>query len=488
MLCFYAFNYLLVPVLIVSKMVGTPLKVLLKMIYRNVFNLNKTIGVISVRQYANRNTLKLSERGLYQDIFPAYSNQQIVDLLNAAPQTVYAGFDPTADSLHIGNLLVLISLIHWQKAGHNVIALIGEATAQIGDPSGKSSERQQLSGTFIARNVESIRESIRQIFENHENLLWKDKRLPAVRFANNEDWYSRLNAVELVGQVGRHFRMGTMLSRHSVKTRLESEAGMSFTEFCYQIFQAYDWLHLLKKYNCRFQIGGNDQMGNIMSGQELISRAEGVPVYGLTLPLVTNESGDKLGKSAGNAIWLRAGRTSPFEFYQFFVRTKDTEVEKLLKLYTFMSAVEISSLMKTHQEEPGKRRAQKKLAQLVTLLVHGEAGLRSAEDITRALYNRDLVFLGQMTARDLSGVFDGSTSCELLLQPDMTTLQLAMGAGCFSTERDAVRIMTAGGFYINYQRVTNCDEILRRDVHVLPNNVSVVRVGKKNHYIVRWLN
>ncbi|XP_021931911.1 tyrosine--tRNA ligase, mitochondrial [Zootermopsis nevadensis] len=423
-----------------------------------------------VRYYSNRNILKLHERGMYDDIFPTNSNQEVIDLLNARPQCVYAGFDPTASSLHVGNLLVLINLLHWQRGGHKVIALVGGATGRIGDPSGHTVERPELQSTLVRTNVRSIEENIRQIFTNHEQYLWKkhasSRTLTPAKIVDNLDWYSEQNILEFVSRVGRHFRLGTMLLRHSVQSRLSSEAGMSFTEFCYQVFQAYDWLHLLQRYDCRFQVGGSDQMGNIVSGHELISRVTDIKVYGLTLPLVTTESGHKFGKSAGNAVWLSADKSSPFELYQFFVRC---------------------NIMEKHQKSPELRIAQKKLAEQVLLLVHGEEGLEIALKATSALYDQSAKSLLELRAEDIGSMFEGAKVCELLLQPGTTTLDVAMQAGCFASERDAVRIISAGGFYINYQRVTKIDEVLTEAAHILPNNVTLIRVGKKNYYIVKWL-
>lgn len=444
-----------------------------------------------VRQYSNRNVLKLHERGMFEDIFPETSSDEVTDLLNAKPQCVYAGFDPTASSLHLGNLLVLINLLHWQRGGHKVIALVGGATGRIGDPSGHTTDRLELQSTIVNSNVHSIRENIQRIFSNHKQYLWdKDastRKLTPAMIIDNADWYSEQNVVEFVSRVGRHFRLGTMLSRHSVQSRLSSEAGMSFAEFCYQVFQAYDWLHLLQRYDCKFQVGGSDQMGNIVSGHDLISRVADTRVYGFTLPLVTTESGHKFGKTAGNAVWLSADKSSPFELYQFFVRCRDSEVERLLKLFTFETLGTIENIMRKHQRNPEQRTAQKKLAEQVMLLVHGEEGLEAALKATSALYDQTAESLVQLTAEDISNVFQGAKICDLLLQPGTTTLDLSLQAGCFTSERDAVRIISAGGFYINYQRVTKIDEVLTQAAHILPNNVTLIRVGKKNYYVVRWL-
>lgn len=293
--------------------------------------------------------------------------------MDKSPQCIYAGFDPTADSLHIGNLLVLMNLLHWQRGGHQVIALVGGATGLIGDPSHRTNERDQLDQDIINSNIAGIRKNIETIFENHEKYFYKEESFPLkpVTIVNNIDWYNNVNVIDFVRSVGRHFRMGTMLIKSSVESRLKSDSGMSFTEFTYQIFQAYDWLCLFKKYNCRFQVGGSDQLGNIVAGHELISRASKKDVFGLTLPLITSEGGKKFGKSLGNAVWLSPKKSSSFQLYQFFIRTTDADVENYLKLFTFLSLNYIKQLMIEHQAKPDLRKAQKILAENVTLLVHG---------------------------------------------------------------------------------------------------------------------
>lgn len=291
---------------------------------------------------------------------------------------------------------------------------------------------------MVNHNLACIGSQIAHIFENHQQFLWEKRghsgALKPVAVVNNADWYRELNFVQFISSVGRHFRMGSMLSRASVQSRLQSEGGMSFTEFTYQIFQAYDWLHLLKEHTCRFQLGGSDQMGNIMSGHELISRVERKDVYGITLPLITNEEGDKFGKSAGNAVWLSGDKTSPYALYQFFVRTPDTEVEKLLKLLTFLSLDEIRSVMARHQRTPELWEAQKRLAQELTLLVHGKTGLKKAEDISSALYSGNVEALGELEVKDIRQTFGGAPVVEILPEPGMTVLQVALRAKCFPTE------------------------------------------------------
>ncbi|XP_042241501.1 tyrosine--tRNA ligase, mitochondrial-like isoform X1 [Homarus americanus] len=441
------------------------------------------------RTYTSRNVLKLNERGLWADRFPDSNTNKLIEELTRQPQTVYSGFDPTADSLHVGNLLVLIALLHCQRAGHNIIALVGGATAQVGDPSGRSSERPQLKIDEIKANSIKISENIRQIFENHKQIFWdqgNDEPLPTLRIENNLHWYKRLNVVDFLRDAGRNLRMGDMLSRTSVQSRLSAPEGLSFTEFSYQALQAYDWLYLYDMYNCKFQIGGNDQMGNIYTGHQLIHRVRKTSVTGLTIPIITNESGDKFGKSAGNPIWLDSSKTSPFDLYQFFVRIKDSEVEKYLHLLTFLPVKDIKQVMEKHWGKPESRYAQKKLAEKVTLLVHGRRGLESARRTSEVLYGNQSEALAEMTRDEIQVVFNSYPSVELILTPGTSVLDLALKAQCFKDERDARRIIEAGGFYINLSRVSNPDLILVPGAHILPNGLSLLRVGKKNYYLIKW--
>ncbi|CAH0564055.1 unnamed protein product [Brassicogethes aeneus] len=447
-------------------------------------------GFLSIqRYYSNRNMLRLKERGMLQDIFPDTAANSVTDMMNAKHQTVYAGFDPTADSLHVGNLLVLVNLIHWQRGGHNTIALVGGATAKIGDPSGRTSEREEMLFRIIDENVDGIYRDIKTVFDNHEKYIWQDKdKLKPVRIVNNEEWYSKICATDLIGRTGRYLRMGTLLSRTSVQSRLESPQGMSFTEFSYQLFQAYDFMHLFKEYNCQFQIGGNDQMGNIMSGHELISKACKKPVYGITVPLITTEMGDKFGKSAGNAVWLNGNKTSPFTYYQFWMRQTDNDVEKMLKLFTFDTVGSIKDLMRRHREKPELQLPQRRLAEQATLLVHGKEGLEKAKRASEVMYGGNLEVLGQMTAQEVCNLFEGCTIVEVLPEIGQSIMELTIKIGCFPTTTDALRIISAGGFYINQQKAQNPNEVINMNVHRLANNISLLRVGKRNYYVVKWLS
>uniref|UniRef100_A0A3Q4ABE8 Tyrosine--tRNA ligase n=1 Tax=Mola mola TaxID=94237 RepID=A0A3Q4ABE8_MOLML len=371
--------------------------------------------------------------GYLQESFPESAAQdQLPSLLQSGAQTVYCGFDPTADSLHVGNLLAIIGLLHFRKAGHHVLAVLGGATAQIGDPSGKTSERERLSADVVEANTRSIRDSVQRIFTNHE-LYFHDssRKLGTVTVLNNLSWYKDRNAVGFLSEVGRYFRMGTMLSRHSVQSRLRSADGMSLTEFTYQVFQAYDFYHLNQTYGCKIQLGGTDQLGNLMSGHEFIHKVSGEEVFGLTVPLVTSSVGDKLGKTAGNAMWLNRDRTSPFDLYQFFLRQPDASVEGYLKLFTFLPLAEVERLMEQQREDPGKRLAHKRLAAEVTKLVHGKEGLDSAK---------------------------------------------------------RYRMVSEGAVWINHRRTDNPEQVLVPKHHILSNGLTLLRVGKRNYYIIKWLS
>lgn len=266
-----------------------------------------------------------------------------------------------------------MNLLHWQRAGHQVIALVGGATGLIGDPSHRKKERVEMDKYLIEENLKSITNNIETIFHNHKTYFWRNKQehLKSLIIVNNLDWYTNVNVIEFVRSIGKYFRMGTMLGRSSVQSRLNSETGMSFTEFTYQVFQAYDWFQLMKKYKCRFQIGGSDQMGNIMSGYDLITKTGREEVYGITLPLITAEGGKKFGKSLLNAIWLSPTKSSSFQLYQHFIRTKDSDIEKFLKVFTFIPLSKITKIVSDHMKSPEDRQAQKLLAEQVTLLVHG---------------------------------------------------------------------------------------------------------------------
>ncbi|XP_072291613.1 tyrosine--tRNA ligase, mitochondrial [Eucyclogobius newberryi] len=431
----------------------------------------------------------LHKRGVIRDSFPEHAAQDALPaLLLSGPQSVYCGFDPTADSLHVGNLLAVIGLLHFRSAGHHVLALLGGATAQIGDPSGKTTEREALSPDAVEANTRSIRESLQRIFTNHELFFHSGAhRLGTVTVLNNLAWYKDWDVVSFLSRAGRHFRMGTMLSRHSVQSRLKSAEGMSLTEFTYQVFQAHDFHHLHQIYGCKVQLGGTDQLGNLMSGHDYIHKVSGQEVYGLTVPLVTSSVGDKLGKTAGNAVWLNRDKTSPFELYQFFIRQPDSVIERFLKLFTFLPLAEIERLMGQQREDPSKRLAHKRLAAEVTKLVHGREGLESAKRCTNALYNSSVEALEEMTDEELQELFREAPFHETLYEPGTTVLEACRKVNAIPDGPRGHRMVTEGAVHINHSRADNPDQVLVTKFHILSNGLSLIRVGKKNFYIIKWL-
>ncbi|XP_022689486.1 tyrosine--tRNA ligase, mitochondrial-like isoform X2 [Varroa jacobsoni] len=293
-------------------------------------------------------------------------------------QSVYCGFDPTSDSLHLGNLLPMILLLHLQKEGLTPIVVVGDATAKVGDPSGRLTERSTMEQDIIENNSKGLEKNIRTVFDNYKRYFHYGNFLPNLQLVRNSYWYLDQTLDSFVGTVERHFRLSKMLNRESVRQRLNSPGGMSVTEFSYQIFQAYDWLRLYEMYTCCVQIGGQDQMGNIESGHDLIKRTHGENCYGFMTPIITTVTGEKFGKSVGNAIWLSPTKTSPQDLYNFLLQRSDTEAVQLVQLFTFLNDEELRKLLCAHRDCPKKKLCQKKLASDVTTLVHGEEGLSLA--------------------------------------------------------------------------------------------------------------
>ncbi|XP_004676581.1 PREDICTED: tyrosine--tRNA ligase, mitochondrial [Condylura cristata] len=432
-------------------------------------------------------------RGLFKDFFPEKGTKvelpELFDRRSAGsgPQTVYCGFDPTADSLHVGHLLALLGLFHFQRAGHNVIALVGGATARLGDPSGRTKEREALDADRVGSNARALRRSLEALAAHHRQLFADGRAWGSFTVLDNADWYSEQHLVDFLAAAGGHFRMGTLLSRQSVQTRLRSPEGMSLAEFFYQVLQAYDFYYLFQRYGCRVQLGGSDQLGNITSGYEFIHKLTGEDVFGITVPLITSTSGAKLGKSAGNAVWLNRERTSPFELYQFFVRQQDDSVERYLKLLTFLPLPEIEHLMQLHVKEPEKRGPQKRLAAEVTKLVHGQEGLDSAKRCTQALYHSSVDALEGMSDQELKELFREASFSELVLDPGTSILDTCRKANAIPDGPRGYRMITEGGVSINHRQVTNPDSVLVVGQHILKNGLSLLKIGKRNFYIIKWL-
>jgi len=389
--------------------------------------------------------------------------------------TVYAGFDPTADSLHLGHLVPIMALAHFQRAGHRVIALVGGGTAGIGDPSGRSSERNLLPDEVVAANAVAIKNQLSQ-------LLATDGDNPAV-FVNNCDWFDDMKVMRFARDIGKHFNMKVMLAKDSVKSRLESENGMSFTEFMYQIFQGWDFLHLFETFGCTLQLGGRDQWGNITAGTDLVRRVRRESVFGMTLELVTTASGEKFGKSAGNAVWLDANRTSPWELFQFMVTQDDADVVKLLKLFTFLSDEEIEELEASTANEPNARKAQRKLAFEVTAFIHGRETALEMERAAAVMFGGEIAGLSEAT---LETVFASVPSTEVKaeeLDAGISLSVLLARTGLAASLTKARQLISGGGAYINNVRVQGDVELSRRQLATARH--IVLRLGKKNYHVLK---
>ena len=413
---------------------------------------------------------ELKWRGLVYD-----ATEGVQDVLARERVVGYIGFDPTAASLHVGSLLVMMALAHMQRQGHSPIALVGGGTGLIGDPSGKTAERQLLTVDRVEENVRGIRAQLARFLD------FDTKTNPA-RLLNNADWLTKLGAIEFMRDVGKHFTVNAMLAKESVKRRTESEDGISYTEFSYSLLQAYDYLVLHDQYGCTLQMGGSDQWGNITAGMDLIRRIRGGKAHGLVMPLVTTASGTKFGKTEAGTIWLDASLTKPYEFHQFWLNVDDRDAVKYLKFFTFLEEPRIAELEAATAKEPEQRHAQRALAREVTALVHGAAAVVEAESAADKLFKGDL---RAMTEGELLQVFSSVPSSATEYRSDRWPVTENLASNDVTGNKgEAVRLIKGGGIYINGQRVV--DEKAR----VLPREAIhdryfVVRKGKKDNFLVR---
>lgn len=413
----------------------------------------------------------LSDRGFID----AMTSEEL-EKMAENPLKVYCGFDPTADSLHLGNMVAIMGLAWFQKAGHTPVAIVGGATGMIGDPSGRNSERQLLSAESIQLNLKGIQKNLEQI------LRFDVPNKPLI--LNNYDWYKDYSFLNFLRDVGKYFRVGVMLAKDSVKSRLNNEEGMSFTEFSYQVLQGYDFLHLFNTHQVTVQLGGSDQWGNITAGIDLIRKVTAKPSYGITFPLITRSDGQKFGKSEGGAIWLSSEKLSPFEFYQYLVRVADADVIKLLKMLTFMELSEIDVLEKS-MSEPGYQQnsVQRRLAEEVTRIVHGEEGLQKALKVTSvaapgANAVLDLESL-EMISKDMP-------SYEIPFSDvvGMKLIDLMVATGLQKSKGDARKLIKNGGVYLNNISVSDENSVVAKE-NLIGEKLLLLAVGKKNKCIVR---
>ena len=413
---------------------------------------------------------ELAARGLVE----ATTAPEIEKLLET-PQTVYCGFDPSAASLQAGNLVSIMMLRRLQLAGHKVIALVGGATGLIGDPSGKSAERNMLA-------VEKVEENKKGIRENLSRILDFDGPNAAV-MVDNYEWYSGLSAIAFLRDIAVNFRVPQMLAKESVKKRLEaSDGALTFTEFSYQILQGNDFLHLYDKYGCTMEVGGADQWGNITAGTDLVHRMRGKTAYGLTFPLLLDATGKKFGKSEGNALFMDASMTSVYDWYQYFLRAADADVIRYLKVFSLKSLEEIAALEEQMKANPEARIPQKALAEEITLLVHGEAGLKTAQGATQTLFGGSIE---GKTADELETIFKDVKSAEMskadcVGQP---VFMIAAKAGMFKSNGEARRMAQQGGLSLNGAKVD--DKRIFEDGDLVGGRVAVLRSGKKNHFLLK---
>ncbi|MFP3124979.1 tyrosine--tRNA ligase [Ectobacillus funiculus] len=416
---------------------------------------------------------------ILQDLeFRGLINQQtdaegLRELLNKEVVKLYCGFDPTADSLHIGHMLPILILRRFQQAGHQPIALVGGGTGLIGDPSGKKAERQLNEKETVAMFSQRIKEQLSRFldFEKEEN--------PAT-VANNYDWIGKLDVITFLRDIGKNFGLNYMLAKESVSARLET--GISFTEFSYMILQSYDFLNLYQTHGCRLQVGGSDQWGNITAGMELIRKSEeDAKVFGLTVPLVTKSDGTKFGKTEGGAIWLDPEKTTPYEFYQFWINTDDRDVVKYLKYFTFLSHEEINELEKRMQEAPEQRAAQKALGAEMTKLVHGEAALEQAIKISAALFSGSVA---ELTAEEIQQGFKDVPSYEHTGE-EISLVDLLVASKIVSSKRQAREDVSNGAVSVNGVREQDVNRIITAADRI-EGQFTIIRRGKKKYFLIKY--
>jgi len=421
---------------------------------------------------------ELTWRGMIHDIMPGTD-----EILKKEMASAYVGIDPTADSLHIGHLVGVMMLKHFQRAGHRPIALVGGATGMIGDPSGRSQERNLLDEKTLRANQEALKKQISKFLDF--NTEAPNKAL----MVNNYDWMKDYSFLGFIRDIGKHITVNYMMSKDSVKKRLsaDSTSGMSFTEFTYQLVQGYDFLVLYRDYNCKLQMGGSDQWGNIVTGTELIRRVEGGEAFALTCPLITKSDGGKFGKTEEGNVWLDPDRTSPYKFYQFWLNVSDEDAEKYLKIFTILDRTEIDELVKAHAEAPHLRVMQKKLAEEVTVMVHSREEYDMAVEASGILFGKGTTeSLGKIREDMFLAVFEGVPQFEIpSSEMDKDVLELlAVETGVFPSKGEARRMVIGGGVSINKQKISSPDQRITK-VDFIKGKYLLIQKGKKNYYLIR---
>jgi tyrosyl-tRNA synthetase len=409
----------------------------------------------------------LTARGFVQNFTPGLDER-----LQEGPMTAYVGFDPTADSLHVGSLVPVMGLAWLQREGHTPIALVGGGTGMVGDPSGKREERPVLSLEQIDRNAQGIARQLKR-FLSFEGST-------GARLRNNADWLRGINLMDFLRDTGKHFTLSFMLQKESVASRLET--GITYTEFSYMLIQAYDFWHLFKTEGCELQMGGSDQWGNITAGTHLVDKREGHQVHGLVLPLITTASGTKFGKSEGANVWLDPERTSPYHFYQFWLNTDDRDVERYLKLFTFLRLDQIADAMAAHAADPSRREAQRVLARQVTATVHGDAAAEQAVETSAALFGGTIVTSGTL-ALELLPEMPTQRVSRMSVPKDLPIVDVLVASGLASSKADARRGIQGRGFYLNGEPIESVELRIEEGTLQGPpdERFVILRKGKKNY-------
>lgn len=407
-------------------------------------------------------------------------DQHLPKWLNEKSRTVYAGFDPTADSLHVGHLMALMILRRFQQAGHRPIAVVGGATGMIGDPSGKSEERKLLSVETLNANVAGMEKQLRRFLDF-------DCGDRSALLVNNYDWMGRFGYLEFLRDIGKHFPVNVMLTKDSVKNRLDrDDAGLSYTEFSYMLLQAYDFVHLNAEFDCEIQVGGSDQWGNITAGIDLARRLHGVQLYGMTCPLLTKSDGSKMGKTESGALWLDPNKTSPYHFYQYWINLEDADVDKCLRFFTDLPEDRIRTVTAEHRGAPEKRSGQRTLATELTRLVHGADGLRAAERATEIFFGAEI---SDLNDAQLSAIFADVPSRELprqrLESEGLGIADALVEAGLAKSKGEARRTVEQGGAYVNNRRIEAVETRLTAG-DLASRSVMVLRSGKKRYALLRF--
>lgn len=422
---------------------------------------------------------ELKWRGMVHDVMPE-TEEHLMETMRSA----YVGFDPTADSLHIGNLVPIMLLSFYQRCGHVPVALVGGATGMIGDPSMKNTERNLLDEETLKKNQEGVRNQLSQFLDFSSNIE------NTAILVNNYDWMKEFSFLDFIRNVGKHITVNYMMAKDSVKTRLSGDSadGLSFTEFTYQLIQGYDFVHLYKSLDCTLQMGGSDQWGNITTGTELIRRMEGGKGYALTCPLITKSDGSKFGKSEGGNIWLDANRTSPYKFYQYWLNSSDDDAEKYIKIFTFLDKETIENLIAEHQKAPHLRVLQKRLAQEVTTTVHGadefEKAIKASEILFGNSTSEDLKMLDEKTFLD---VFDGVPQAEISKEEILSGIDiigaLAEKTGFLKSNGEARRALKENSISVNKEKVSDDFQVSEEDL--INGQFVLLQRGKRNYFIIR---